>query len=382
MCNDSEVLVLLNNLFGENTSAWRDAVRDGVTDCQSLNKSGFGLGSSDHDKMPWLWEVGVDTYAFLTPVILVWGIFGNSMSLRVFTSKFMKRLSSSYYLVALSAAHLVVLLSYVLLDWLNRGLPRWPGGHRVAVVNLNGVCHLFLYLSYTSRLLAVWLVVLFTMERFVVVFIPSHRRRICSQQTAKRLILLLMILVGLLCSYKPLLSGVYTADDTLPNVEVCTRNKKFNHLIFVLDTIYVLCITAIPSAIILAMNLPILRRLLRKQADTPGTKLVFRENRLRLELTIILLTISSCFICLNLPYFALWCQQFWKSTQIAPLTYQLDEVTGQLNITRTLSYINYCSNFFLYCMTGAYYRREIKSLFRYYFKRSQSESQDTDNIQL
>ena len=69
-------------------------------------------------------------YAYVTPFILAIGLIGNSISLKVFTSRVMRRLSFSRYLMALSGSDMLVLLTYVLLDWLNDGLKYWPGGYR------------------------------------------------------------------------------------------------------------------------------------------------------------------------------------------------------------------------------------------------------------
>ena len=150
----------------------------------------------------------------------------------------------------------------------------------------------------------------------------------------------------------------------------CTRNPAYGRLNFVLDSIYAVFITAVPFCVISALNIPILRKLIAWNRSRKGSNLVFRENRIRLEFTLILLAVSSCFIGLNLPYFVVWCKQFWRHIHAA---YQLssptetDRMSGQVSITRTIFYVNYCINFFLYCLTGAYYRREIRSMFRYYF---------------
>ena len=120
----------------------------------------------------------------------------------------MRRLSSSYYLVTLSASDLIVLLTYVLLDWLNRGLPRWPGNHRYHVTNINGVCHFFLYVSYMFRFISVWLVVVFTAERFVAVCRPSHRKRLCTKAFAKKMIGIVFLLAAVVCIYKPFIRYV------------------------------------------------------------------------------------------------------------------------------------------------------------------------------
>ena len=150
-----------------------------------------------------LYLVGRDIYAYVTPVIIVIGIFGNIVSVKVFTSKVMRRLSSSYYLVTLSISDLIVLLTYVLFDWLNRGLPRWPGNRRYHVTNINGVCHFFLYVSYMFRFISVWLVVVFTAERFIAVCRPSQRKRLCTKAFAKKVIGFVFLLSAAVCIYKP-----------------------------------------------------------------------------------------------------------------------------------------------------------------------------------
>ncbi len=73
---------------------------------------------------------GTQFYAFVTPFLLCVGLLGNGASLKVFQSPLMNRFSCTKYLVALSLSNIMVLLTYVLLDWLNDGLKYWPGGHR------------------------------------------------------------------------------------------------------------------------------------------------------------------------------------------------------------------------------------------------------------
>ena len=94
------------------------------------------------------------------------GLLGNALSLRVFAGAArMRRLSSSLYLSAISLSDCLVLLSYVLLDWLKNGLPLWPGRHSIRWIDTSGVCESFLFTSYTFRFVSIWLIVLFTIER-------------------------------------------------------------------------------------------------------------------------------------------------------------------------------------------------------------------------
>ncbi len=83
----------------------------------------------------------------------------------VLCSRSLRKLSASVYLSAICVCDTCVLLTYVLLDWLNRGMRRWPGGAHVDVINHTGNCQAFLFLSYLFRFTSVWLIIVFTFER-------------------------------------------------------------------------------------------------------------------------------------------------------------------------------------------------------------------------
>ena len=367
-CNDHDVMLMLRDLFSTNGSEWQN-VLETQRECGGSNvTSGVDFGAIYANDLR-VHDVGKDVYAYMTPVIIVIGLVGNTISLRVFTSKVMQRLSSSHYLVALSASDILVLLTYVFIDWLNRGMIRWPGNLRVPLMNARGACQMYLYVSYTLRFISAWLIVIFAAERFVAVCMPRHRRRFGTKRFANKLIVAVVLIAAVLCLYKPILSEVHETSKE----KACTRNRKFNQENFVLDAVYGILITAVPSIVILALNIPILKCLVNWQNGHNGAKIMHREKRIRLEVTIILLAISSCFIFLNLPYFIIWCKQFLQSLNPkTPLV--ADRISGQLYIARTIFYLNYCVNIFLYMLTGAYYRREIKSMFRY-IRKPQSTTQ-------
>ena len=371
---------MLSDLFLSNSSDWQQRLQ-GQHECKNSTGSDLTLDGNEmlnlhpqHDLL--IHDIGKDIYAYMTPVIIVIGLVGNIISLKVFTSKVMQRLPSSLYLVALSASDILVLLTYVFIDWLNHGMLRWPGKRRLPLMNVNGACQAFLYASYTFRFISAWLIVIFAVERFVAVCMPLHRKRFVTNGCAKKLIVAVVLCASLLCLYKPILSEV----DETQKENACTRNRAFNKENFILDAVYGVMITAVPSFVILALNVPILRRLMNWESGQRGAKIMHREKRIRLEFTVILLAISSCFICLNLPYFIIWCQQFHQSLNPKNPTVA-DRISGQLYITRTIFYVNYCANFFLYILTGAYYRREIRSMFRYYFRMNQSPTSQLNGVE-
>lgn len=311
-------------------------------------------------------------FTYFTPVIFMIGIFGNLLCLIVFMSKNMRKLSASIYLAALSTSDLMALIFYVLPEWLKHGLPSLPGHHTAIFLQQAGTCQIMLYLQYISRFLSSWLVVFFTIERFIGVCFPLRRKDICDPKSASRVILVAIIVASTGCVFKPILSGSYIAINGDP---LCTSDPEHRYLSFILDSIFGVTITFIPFVLITVLNLLIIRKLVLRNKRHRKIRIVTEESIIRLEFTFILLAISICFVSLNLPYFAVWCKSYWMIYKqifnvndhsiMTPKDHaarigDLDEI---LHVTRTIFYINYCINFFLYSITGAYFRKELKHLF-------------------
>ena len=199
---------------------------------------------------------------------------------------------------------------------------------------------------------------------------------------------------------------------------VCAAIPDYKTLSFYLDAVYGILITIIPLLIITVFNLLILRALISKRDITgsPGSsqsshtshrnssgsatgnaagsaakkdspsaqnrtvqrEKYTREVRLRLEFTMILLSVSTSFICLNLPFFVIWMQHFLISAQQQSNNFIVDKQdydgvqtkSGLIALAKTIFYFNYCINFFLYALTGRQFRLHLKSLFS--FSKSQS----------
>ena len=153
-------------------------------------------------------------------------------------------------------------------------------------------------------------------------------------------------------------------------------------IVFVMECIYGTLITGIPFLIMIAMNSMILKTLLRtgrlrrnqsislngNGLGTFSLRQVSSRNAscLRAEFTLILLGVSTCFICLNLPYFVYWCcfmAEELKRIASDNTTNDNPVYQNELLITKTLFSCNYCVNFFLYCFSGSYYKKELRKLF-------------------
>ena len=365
-CVSDAVYRILQSLLGQNTSKEsvdRHFRARNITVCyeSGLNGSGDEMDHIDDlRKNMRLLEFGESFFSYCIPFIITIGLIGNSLSFRVFTSKSMRKMSVSLYLAALALSDVMVLMTYVFFDWLSRGLRQWPGGHSLPLVTFQGFCQMYLFLAYTFRLVSVWLIVIFTVERYIGVCKPLHRREMCTNTFAKRAICSLFLLGSVIASYKPILCESKIVS---PGRSACTFKPEYETINFVLDTIYALMITAVPFVIISSLNLFIVKKLLQTRRRHKQTKFLADENIVKLEFTFVLLVISTCFIALNIPYFVVWCQRMeyqMRGTQVGlsnPI--ETDGLRGQLFITRTIFCVNYCTNFFLYALTGRHFRRQL-----------------------
>ncbi|ESO85288.1 hypothetical protein LOTGIDRAFT_130696 [Lottia gigantea] len=344
-----------------------DCSHDGVRDVLQVLQVNITFNSS---QCPQVLQPKIVThsqyfYSYFTPVILMIGLTGNLLSLRVFLSKNMRKLSASTYLAALSTSDILALIFYVLVDWLKRGLPALNPDLQVTFLETNVTCQAFLYLSYLSRFLSAWFIVSFTAERYIGVCLPLQRKNICGKRFSQKIICTLVVCSACIMMYKPFLSGVYQINHT--KVKMCTRDPELSFPVFILDSIYAVLITFIPFIIITVLNTLIMRKLFLRNKKHRSIKIITEESIIKLEFTIILLVISFVFIALNLPFFCVWCRQFLLSVSATMNEHarDFDNMHGLLLITRVIFYLNYCVNFFLYSVTGAYFRKELRILFFY-----------------
>ena len=301
-------------------------------------------------------EASMSLYAYLTPLVIIIGVIGNSLSLAVFTSKMMRKLSASYYLASLAASDNIVLVTHVLIEWLKVGLPYWPGGRSTNVVGYVGLCETQLLVSYVFRFLSAWLIVIFTVERYIGVCRPLRRRERCTVSFARKTIVGITFAAILLSLYKPILSHVN------PDNGACGGKKQHIRLNSILDPTYAMLTTALPLLIIIVLNLLITRQLLITRRRHKRSNFLTEENFLKLEFTFVLLVLSSTFIALSLPYFITWCTHRTQTTDDEMEVKTNDHIRGVFYITKAILYFNYCSNFFLYSVTGGHFRKQLRNI--------------------
>ena len=176
-----------------------------------------------------------------------------------------KKKTASIYLAALSTSDICTLILYVFIELLQRGLIHISQETKLAFLDLNGICQCLLFLSYVSRMMSSWLIVIFTLERFIAVCYPLTT----FKRGARRLFMALLIVSSVLVIYKPILSE----SRTISGGTACASRPDLTNISFVLDSIFTVLITFVPFLIISILNLLIVKTLFirnyRQQQGVP-----------------------------------------------------------------------------------------------------------------
>jgi len=292
-------------------------------------------------------------FTYFTPVIVAIGLFGNIVSLIVFLSARIRKTSASVYLASLAIADTSVLVFYVVPDWVNRSLKIIFPNARYSFWDLDGICHVRLYLGYVSRLVASWVIVSFTYERFVGVCYPLQT----LQRHPKRVLVIACVFYSILLMYVPFLSESHTYNG---GVIKCSYKLEYRNMTFTLDSIFMCLSFVLPVVLITLLNVLIIRTLyIRNEVGMAFSK----ARTTPMVFTLILFAISFFYIVFHLPYCVAWIR---LQTVINPFTFHFDldfwnYWDAIMLIVKPIYFTNYCSNFFLYCITWSQFRSELKT---------------------
>ncbi len=172
---------------------------------------------------------------YLTAIICFTGIIGNLLSLKVFCSTKLRRTSSITYLIALTITDSLFLMVHFLDNTCRDIVTHFRIEFPLNIIDQKvTICRAFSLIRSACRCASPWIIVAFTMERFVVVNYPIHANIISRPLLAKRLILIIFALSILISLYAPALSGIvyYAKKNSLSNRLYTAYKKAYKESIF------------------------------------------------------------------------------------------------------------------------------------------------------
>ena len=282
---------------------------------------------------------------YFAPFLLFVGSFGNILSFIVFSRASLCGSAVSFYFRALAVADTLAL---------NVGL--WPNWIKYAfdkrLYPLNDVvCRIQTYLKYVLPDIAVWILVIMTVERLVAVCRPHRARRIFTA-TFNRASLLTMILAVSMIN----IPAIFMTDSSKKTQDpVCIVVNK--QLIYVWPWVDLSIYCFLPSIIIITCNSVIISTIMRRQKAVPRrTSTRSETGHTMAAMTLTLLTVTVVFVLLTVPFGWYSCSLIYFRKDL-PIEWCLFYITASF-----LRYVNNSVNFLLYCISGRSFRDELKQL--------------------
>lgn len=302
----------------------------------------------------------------MPPFLIIFGTFGNILSIYVLTRKNFRKTTYSVYLVVLACSDLMVLYTGLLRVWI------------IAISNtdirtLNStICKLHTWIVYLSLDFSAWILVAVTAERVSLVWFPHTAKSKCTKKCAAFIIasigLFLMVING------HILYGMdRLKTDGNSTVSKCDYVNSDYGSFF--DEIWpwvdLSIFSGLPFGCLLIGNILIItkvfssQRAARRQIAPQGSNGRTTQRSQVASMSIMLFTINCVFLVCTTPvsvYLIGYVHWIRMATEFDKT--RLELVWTVVNL---LMYANNTFNFLLYCMSGSRFRTEVKTMFRKVF---------------
>ncbi|CAF1595628.1 unnamed protein product, partial [Adineta ricciae] len=217
-------------------------------------------------------------------VLVIVGMIGSLLSIKVFSSTKIRRNSSNEYLITMSFIVALLLFNFFCDEVLRSIVHDFNVDLPLNLIDLSGpLCKCSTYFRHTLRFAAHWIVVAFTLERLIVVYFPLQTSVLCNPRSARRICFVILVLSFLLPFYSFIMSDVI--ENKNHNLLECDIMDKFNRIYFYLTIIYGNLTLTFPICIVCIVNILTVRQLLRagrlrkKQQQLRQTKKIDSANK-------------------------------------------------------------------------------------------------------
>ena len=286
------------------------------------------------------------------PVLFFIGTIGNVLSGVVMMRRSLRTSITSFFLVTLAVVDTFMLWNGLMRQYLRYDHSIFVRSHSLAA------CRLHIFLTYWGGQFAAWILVCMTMERFFAIFSPHKSKQYVSKLSCGIVVGVIGVLLAGLNAhfFKTHLLVFYFGK------YYCITDAQYYEFMQKIWTwIDFAFFSFIPFGILVIANAGIILRIahsnyVRKhnmKQSSGGVKMT--------SMTAILLTVSLIFLLTTAPIsIYLLIQENVKQN-----TTQEEEALNSLwwAIVVNVNYINHSCNFFLYCISGPRFRRELRAMF-------------------
>ena len=384
--NDTTELLLPASSSSENNMAATgtgsgslllDVISGNTTATTSTNESlvggvvtEAGAGAADEHSP----SLAQTLWIFVAPFIFIMGIVGNILVLLVMRRRRLRSTSTSIYLRLMAIADICVLITGMIPEWLE-------ACEIVTFKEISAItCKLEKFCFYTCGDTAIWILVVFSVDRFLALVFPLSVNEVCLPSRTKYNALMVLLL-----SIAKNFHVFWTRGpqyELIGNVSVLIKNcgrPTAEYLYFekfIRPWIAFTLVSALPFLILIVCNICIINALIKvkkmRKASAVTSGSSTSSDKTFYQMTIMCLSASFCFlVCITPSIVLLIGKPYWIVDGQDNVAYDVAKA-----INNQLVYFNHSINFFLYCLTGKRFRMELVFMCR---RVNSSQQQDSES---
>ncbi|KAL7669485.1 hypothetical protein ACOME3_010140 [Neoechinorhynchus agilis] len=306
-------------------------------------------------------------------LLAVPGIGGSLLSLKVFSSRQIKKSSTNIYLIVLSTVD----AGYLLVIILDEVLPSIVRGYNIeAPMNIidqhTFLCKTVSFFRHNLRAVANWIIVAFTIERLILVHFPIQQGLVSTERCARRNIAAIMLFCSAMSGYSLISNEIVLQSESFDTK--CDVAETHIRFYFSMTVIYAIFTILVPIFLICASNMLIIRQLRtswrrlkslqerskEESAKNDALKGVIEDQLENSKIMWMLILISTSSIVLNVPYFTCWTMAYFINVNNSN---QLSKTAVYMNAVKAFSLIlhtfNYSCHFLLLFISRKNFRRVL-----------------------
>lgn len=319
-------------------------------------------------------EIAMTMLRVLLPIIIFFGTLGNLLTFAVLVRRSMRTTPTFLYLTVLALADTIVLYLSGFKSWI-----RIVTGYEL-LHSSDVACRLMIYVLLCAFYMSSWLIVLITVDRFIVVFFPFNAYTILRIRQARVAAACLALIVAL-CNIHVFWSFRLSIDESGRMTCDSADDDWFMNEIF--EYLKLVTYSGIPFVLVLTLNVCLIVRIKRRTnafttrtprlkaqrpfylarrqpchsssvSSTMSTQLIMTTPNIgQRRLTRLLLIVSFAWLGLTAP-FTLHALFFDTTPSARNLLVK--------SVCFLLMYLNHATNFYLYCITGQRFRGDLKKM--------------------
>ena len=248
-------------------------------------------------------------------------------------------------------------------------IPEWLEAMGITILKEThpATCKLEKFLFCSTSDTAIWLLVLFTFDRFIAVCFPLRKTHVCRPRKA-----VLFSAVAFMASCTQNVHVFWTRgaeqyqDDGITKTTNCGKPNSFHFESYIRPWIAFVAVSIIPFIAILTFNVGIVRKLIkiktRPVGHSPSPRKTSVEKQFS-QATIMCLSASFMFLLTITPSIVILIGKPYWTKKDFDYVYN-EKYAAAKAISNVMVYLNHSLTFFLYCMTGRRFREELLEMFK------------------